>query len=462
MDDAASEVTVPIPSSGQDRAGDIEKNDKFSEGPDRPSDDPSESAKPAQGEAPYFPDGGYAWVVCICGFWLSAVTWGINSAFGVFLSFYLDNDYFPGATPLQFAFVGGLSLSCAMAVGPVSNFITKRYGTRWTMAFGSLFLAGGQIAAGFVTKIWQLFLTQGVMFAVGLGLIMVSNQPIVAQWFGKKRGLASGIAGAGSGAGGLIYSNLTRYLLQKKGLRWAFLVNGLTSAAVMLPCTILMKSRAKPLKARFEPFKVDLFRNSGFLSLVGWGLFSQLGYLVGLYSIPLFATAGLGFSQTQGSTLQSLLSAGQLLGRPLVGLFLDRVGRINGSSIVSVSTGIACLCIWMFSRTMPVLGLFAILQGALSGIFWQACNTLLVEIIGIRDQTSGISMLWLSIVPSATVAEPIAILLIDYSKDHLGRTGPRAFEISIGFAGASFIVSGLALFGAKFYKQKSRKIWVKA
>ena len=61
MDDAASEVTVPIPSSGQDRAGDIEKNDKFSEGPDRPSDDPSESAKPAQGEAPYFPDGGYAW-----------------------------------------------------------------------------------------------------------------------------------------------------------------------------------------------------------------------------------------------------------------------------------------------------------------------------------------------------------------------------------------------------------------
>ena len=118
---------------------------------------------------------------------------------------------------------------------------SKRYGTRWTMAFGSLFLAGGQIAAGFVTKIWQLFLTQGVMFAVGLGLIMVSNQPIVAQWFGKKRGLASGIAGAGSGAGGLIYSNLTRYLLQKKGLRWAFLVNGLTSAAVMLPCTILMK-----------------------------------------------------------------------------------------------------------------------------------------------------------------------------------------------------------------------------
>jgi hypothetical protein len=31
--------------------------------------------------------------------------------FGVFLAYYLANDHFPGATPLQFAFVGGLSFS---------------------------------------------------------------------------------------------------------------------------------------------------------------------------------------------------------------------------------------------------------------------------------------------------------------------------------------------------------------
>lgn len=31
--------------------------------------------------------------------------------FGVFLAFYLAHDHFPGATPLQFAFVGGLSFS---------------------------------------------------------------------------------------------------------------------------------------------------------------------------------------------------------------------------------------------------------------------------------------------------------------------------------------------------------------
>lgn len=185
---------------------------------------------------------------------------------------------------------------------------SKRWGVQATMAIGSCFLAGGQIAAAFATQMWHLFLTQGVCFALGLGFIMVSNQPIVAQWFGKKRALASGIVGGGSGVGGLIFSNLSRYLIEHKGLKWAFLVNGIASAAVMLPVTILMKrelqyqstsyagigktdnvttirtsARSKPLKARFEPFKVGLFRNPGFLSIVAWGCLLQFSYLVGLY-----------------------------------------------------------------------------------------------------------------------------------------------------------------------------------
>lgn len=104
------------------------------------------------------------------------VTWGINSSFGVFLSFYLQNDYFPGATPLQFAFVGGLSLSLAMAVGPISNWLSKAVGFRYTMCAGAIMLAGGQILAGFSKHIWHLFLTQGVLFGLGLGF--VSRKPL--------------------------------------------------------------------------------------------------------------------------------------------------------------------------------------------------------------------------------------------------------------------------------------------
>ena len=161
----------------------------------------------------------------------------------MFYSFYLANDYFPGATDLDFAFIGGLSLSLAMCVGPISNWISKRYGIRCSMAAGTVMLAGGQILAGFARSIWHLYLTQGVLFGFGLGFIMVSSTPVVAQWWGRRRAFASALANSGSGAGGLIFSNLTRVMIEKTSLRYAFILNGCVSVAVLIPCIILMRSK---------------------------------------------------------------------------------------------------------------------------------------------------------------------------------------------------------------------------
>ena len=57
------------------------------------------------------PDGGYGWVCVACTFFINAHTWGINSSYGVFLAYYLASDYYPGASALEFAFIGGLSIS---------------------------------------------------------------------------------------------------------------------------------------------------------------------------------------------------------------------------------------------------------------------------------------------------------------------------------------------------------------
>lgn len=156
------------------------------------------------------------------------------------------------------------------------------------------------------------------------------------------------------------------------------------------------------------------------------------------------------------------MAAGQLTLRPLCGLFLDHVGRINGAMIVTIAAGCTNLFIWMFARSFGVLGLFAFLQGGLGGVFWISNNALLTEIIGIRNLASGLSMLWLAIVAPATVAEAIALLLLDYSKTELGRTGPAAYHISIGFAGGCFVVSGLSLLVAKFWIQGNYRLFKRA
>jgi hypothetical protein len=55
------------------------------------------------------PNGGYGWVCVAACATINAHTWGLNSSYAVFLAYYLSNNVFPGATPLHYAFIGGLA-----------------------------------------------------------------------------------------------------------------------------------------------------------------------------------------------------------------------------------------------------------------------------------------------------------------------------------------------------------------
>jgi hypothetical protein len=112
-----------------------------------------------------------------------------NSSFGVFLSYYRTNQCalsiliafwprlctvvpdFPGATDTDFAFIGGMSISLAMLIAPFSNYLSKRYNFKVPLSVGVVVYVLSQIFAGLSKHIWQLFLTQGVMFGFGLGLV---------------------------------------------------------------------------------------------------------------------------------------------------------------------------------------------------------------------------------------------------------------------------------------------------
>ena len=87
-----------------------------------------------------------------------------RQSFGVFLSFYRQYDYFPGATSLQYGFIGGMSTGLAFLMAPVANYLastTKMF--QVPMSLGVALYVGGQLGAAFTNRVWQLFLTQGVM-----------------------------------------------------------------------------------------------------------------------------------------------------------------------------------------------------------------------------------------------------------------------------------------------------------
>lgn len=61
--------------------------------------------------------------------------------YGVYQSFYLQNNYFTGGSPLRYAFVGGLSVGTAFILAPIANYLSKRFTFRVPMLMGTCQLA---------------------------------------------------------------------------------------------------------------------------------------------------------------------------------------------------------------------------------------------------------------------------------------------------------------------------------
>ena len=235
-------------------------------------DDPETATGPssAQPVGEEQPNGGYGWVCVACCFLINSSTWGVNSAFGVFLSYYLSTSRFPGATYLDFAFVGGLSTAGAVLLSPLATICTRRFGTQTTLLLGVAMQTASLIGASFASATWQLFLSQGAGFGFGMGFLFIGSVGVVPQWFTTKRSLANGIATAGSGLGGMTYSLATGAMLQTIGLAWAFRVLGIVTCAVNLACAALIRDRNKAIGASQLAFDYRLFRRKEFVLMQAW------------------------------------------------------------------------------------------------------------------------------------------------------------------------------------------------
>ncbi|RDW94131.1 uncharacterized protein DSM5745_01453 [Aspergillus mulundensis] len=373
------------------------------------------------------PDGGYGW------------------SYGVFLSYYLSHDVFPNTSALMYAFTGGLSISCALLVAPLATYLIHVLGTRAVLNLGVFFETLSLMASSFVKQRWQLFLSQGVCFGIGMGFLFVGSVGITPQWFHRRRGLAMGINAAGSGLGGLIYSLAVGAIIPRLGLSWAFRILGIVSCVVNLVCANLLKDRNAAVGSRFKAFQFPLFKRPEFLLFLGWGVFSMLGYVAILFSMSSFALS-VDLSAHQASIVGALLNLGQGLGRPFVGMFSDKLGRINIAAFLTFLCGVFCLLIWTFARSMGLVSFFAVLVGTVAGTYWATVAPVLAEIIDLKDLPGGLSITWLVLVGPTTVAEPIALLLRD--NDSVKRV---YLHVQI-FTGLMYIAAAVCLWVVRGWK----------
>lgn len=257
----------------------------------------------------------------------------------------------------------------AMILAPLITVFARRAGTQIPMATGAILLASGFIFASFAHQIWHLFLSQGVLVGFGIGFVSIPSMQILPQWFDKRRSLANGISSAGSGIGGLIFSFATQAMINNLSLAWSLRITGIICGVMNLVSASLTRDRNTAIKPPQRGFDTKLIRRYEVVLQLAWAFISMLGYAVILFSLSDFARS-IKLPVSQSSAITAFLNLGTAIGRPLIGVISDRYGRMETSGIITFINGILCFAIWIPAKSYGVTILFAILSGAMLGVFW--------------------------------------------------------------------------------------------
>lgn len=340
------------------------------------------------------------------------------------------------ASHLEFGLVGGLSISQALMISPVVPTVRKFIGTKPTLLLGTTLIFVSLIASSWATQIWHLFLSQGFCFGWGMGFAFGTAASLLPPWFTSRRSLAYGIATSGAGVGGLIYSITANTIIEKMGVTWAYRVIALCALGSNLLASFLLKEWGGRSEAvRNEPlFNPKDFGRIEVLLIIFWGIVTELGYIILLYSLPTYASS-IGLSPTQGSIASAVFNVGLAVARPLTGYFSDTFGRINIAGLLTLLCSISCFALWIPTSSYAPLLAFSLISGALCGTFWATITPVLAEIVGIRKLASTFGVICLAMVLPTTFAEPVAVSMVG-GHDATNFTNAQLFVGFMFLAGA--------------------------
>src|SRR6201988_1869555 len=127
------------------------------------------------------------------------------------------------------AFVGGLWLN--------------RNGPRVVAITGGVLYGLGVFLASFsANKLWWLYLSYGLIGGIGLGFGYIVSVAVLVKWFPDRRGLITGIAVGGFGAGALITAPVATRLIQSVGVLNTFAYLGIAYLIVTVIAGLFMQN----------------------------------------------------------------------------------------------------------------------------------------------------------------------------------------------------------------------------
>ncbi|KAJ5590262.1 Major facilitator superfamily domain general substrate transporter [Penicillium hetheringtonii] len=296
-------------------------------------------------------DGGFhAWMFLAASTMIEALVWGFAFAFGVFQSYYRDNELFEDSNMVA-------------AIG--------------TCATGAAYLGS---MGSFSTNVTHLVLSQGIGFGVGGCIAYSPSILFMPEWFDKKRGLAFGVVWAGSGLSGILFPIVLERLLGQFGFRTTLRILSGVLFVLPLPFLYFHKPRVPIQKGvAHRRLTTRFLYNRVFMIYQLVNVFEALGFfLPGIY-LPSFARY-IGFSTFLSSLTVTVLNMASIFGSISMGFLSDRCDALTCVSISTIGTVLSVFLLWGFSTKIPVLLVFCVAYGIFAGSFSAIWSAMIREV----------------------------------------------------------------------------------
>ncbi|HXH07574.1 MAG TPA: MFS transporter [Vicinamibacterales bacterium] len=217
-------------------------------------------------------------------------------------------------------------VAVALLFGAIAGRLVDAFGPRRLMLAGILVAGGALVGLSYVTGFAAFYLFYGFN---ALGYVCggpLPNQVLLSRWFDRARGRAMGVAYLGIGVGGALVPLVAYVLTESLGWRGALRALGVLMILVAWPAAFFVREPpAPPAPPADAPASLRAVLARPAFYLLAAGSLASIGAVGGtMQNLPLYLRLDRDLPQVTIDTTLSLILAGSLVGRLLMGWLADR------------------------------------------------------------------------------------------------------------------------------------------
>jgi len=407
----------------------------------------------------------HGWIVVWAAFAAMLLIFGVAYSFAAFFQPFASEF---AAQRADVSWVFGLSSLLYFSLGAVGGALADRFGPRAIGLIGMSFLAAGLLLSSVATDLRSIYIAYGIGIGVGVALVYTPAMGAVQPWFVRRRGLASGIASSGIGAGTLIVPVIAAWLIAsldwREAMRWMALgivVCGFAavwfldrnpSARGLGPDGDPLAADSRPAGAARSPPPGLTLREAIRTPDFRWLYASTLAAGVPMFMPFAHISASArdnGIPDTEAVALVGLIGIGSLVGRFGIGALADRLGRLRTRVIAEATLG-ASFAIWALADGYLAFVLFTIVFGLSYGGIVSLLPPICSDLFGVRSVSGIIGLLYTGAAFGSLLGPVAAGALFDL-------TGHYGWSMTVCAAGSA-IATGCAWWVMKLSDQRASPV----